>query len=571
MVQRGVKASPYEQSPFPEPSYTFKHALTQEVAYSSLLVHRRKELHHLIGTAIEEEYADRLPEQYEVLAYHFSRAEERAKAVEYLFKAADKAAQVFANREALALYQQVLGLLTDDEVRQQAQALKQLATVTNYLGEADASLRYAESGVELYEKLDDKRNAVALHLHITTLYTQQWDGAREDMGLKHLEAAAALVEDGPDSVEKALVYQRTGHLYLHRTQPTTTLEWAQRAVDMLARLGVPMGTSLGTALTYTGRIDEGIAYSEKNWEPVRKAAIPVVMAVMGHELSLTLALARDVPRATLWGERVLPEVVKASPTFEAMLRRPLLFAYTLGGEVSAAEDTCQAIERIEARTLLGCIYEDAAAIGFYYLRRGEWDKAGGYLERAIARYRDRNNHAALCACTLVHGMLNLERGDLQGAEELLVRSLEMSEAGGNVLVALWALPALSELYLRTDRLARATEQLERGFALLEPGQRWYGAPVPLLVARGELAGGCRQWEQAERSFEEAIAISRQYRLPWDEARALYQSGLMRLARGHHGDQERASRQLADARDIFQRTGARKDMEKALAGKEVAKP
>src|SRR5262249_19510816 len=157
----------------------------------------------------------------------------------------------------------------------------------------------------------------------------------------------------------------------------------------------------GTALTYTGRIDEGIAYSEKNWEPVRKAAIPVVMAVMGHKLSLTLALARDVPRATVCGERGLTEGAKASPTIEALLSRPLLLAYTLAGEISKAEETCQAIEQIEARTLLGCIYEDAAAIGFYYFRRGEWDKSSAYLERAISRYRDRNNRAALSACLLV--------------------------------------------------------------------------------------------------------------------------------------------------------------------------
>ena len=52
----------------------FKHALTQDVAYDSLLVQRRRELHALVGRAIEELYADRLPEHYEMLAHHFSRA-----------------------------------------------------------------------------------------------------------------------------------------------------------------------------------------------------------------------------------------------------------------------------------------------------------------------------------------------------------------------------------------------------------------------------------------------------------------------------------------------------------------
>jgi len=50
----------------------FKHALTHDVAYHSLLVQRRKELHRLIGLALEELYAERLGEHYEILAHHFT-------------------------------------------------------------------------------------------------------------------------------------------------------------------------------------------------------------------------------------------------------------------------------------------------------------------------------------------------------------------------------------------------------------------------------------------------------------------------------------------------------------------
>jgi class 3 adenylate cyclase/tetratricopeptide (TPR) repeat protein len=96
----------YERSLFPELAYMFKHALIQDVTYNSLLVRRRQELHHLIGLAIEELYADRLPEQYEMLAYHFTKAEVWDKALDYLLKAAEKAAKAFATREALALYNQ---------------------------------------------------------------------------------------------------------------------------------------------------------------------------------------------------------------------------------------------------------------------------------------------------------------------------------------------------------------------------------------------------------------------------------------------------------------------------------
>jgi predicted ATPase len=109
-VLRDLKAIEliYEKSLFPELAYMFKHALTHEVAYGSLLVQRRKELHYLIALGIEEMYADRLTEQYEVLGYHFSKGEQWTKALEYLLKAAEKAAKGFATREAITLYDQAL-------------------------------------------------------------------------------------------------------------------------------------------------------------------------------------------------------------------------------------------------------------------------------------------------------------------------------------------------------------------------------------------------------------------------------------------------------------------------------
>ena len=559
----------YQESFSPEIAYSFRHALTQEVAYGSLLVQTRKELHRHIGGVIEEIYADRLAEQYEMLAHHFSRGAEAAKAREYFLKAGDKAAQAFANREARALYEQALALF-DHEGPERCHLLRKLATITQYLGDADASLAYAEDAAPLFEKLGDKRNAVAMHLHIQVLYGWQWDGAHEAKGLKHLEAAAALVEDDPDSVEKGLVYQRTGHMYLHRSEPTTTRAWAQRAVDMFNRLGTTMGTSLGTALAYTGHLDAGIAYSEKNWEPVRKGAVPVAMAVMGHELSLVLALARDVPRAIQWGERVLPEVVKASHVFEAMMRRPLVWIYALSGERAKGDPMCEAVEQIESKTLLGCVYEDGAALGLYYLRRGEWDKARAYLESALSRYEDRSNLSAVSACLVFLGTLHAEAGDVSKAEALLQRSLEISQRGGNVLVELWALPALAEMYVKTGQIAQASQHVNRGLGLLDPERNWYGLPAPLWLTQGMLASAEGRWSDAIRAFDEAIMLNRQYRLPYDEAKVLREYASMHLARAGEDDAEHARDKLKASSKLFETAGAEREVSALRARKEVGK-
>jgi class 3 adenylate cyclase/tetratricopeptide (TPR) repeat protein len=101
----------YEQRLSPELAYIFKHALTHDVAYGSLLMQRRKELHRTIALAIEELYADRLSEQYEVLAHHFTCAENWQQALDYLLKSAQKALHSFANHEAIVLYDQALEVI----------------------------------------------------------------------------------------------------------------------------------------------------------------------------------------------------------------------------------------------------------------------------------------------------------------------------------------------------------------------------------------------------------------------------------------------------------------------------
>ena len=93
-----------EKRLFPELEYIFKHALTQEVAYNSLLSTRRARLHRAIGLAMEELYDERLAERYEELAHHFTLGEDWEKAFDYLTKSGDKSRQTFAHHEAAAFY-----------------------------------------------------------------------------------------------------------------------------------------------------------------------------------------------------------------------------------------------------------------------------------------------------------------------------------------------------------------------------------------------------------------------------------------------------------------------------------
>jgi class 3 adenylate cyclase/tetratricopeptide (TPR) repeat protein len=142
----------YETSLFPDLEYTFKHALTHEVAYGSLLQARRCALHARIVAAIETMAADRLTEQVEVLAHHALRGQVWEQAAAYLHQAGTKTAQRAAHQEAVTYFEHALEVLArlpaTPATREQAIDLHLAVTaslvVIAEVGRVAAHLREAE-------------------------------------------------------------------------------------------------------------------------------------------------------------------------------------------------------------------------------------------------------------------------------------------------------------------------------------------------------------------------------------------------------------------------------------------
>ena len=164
----------YETRLFPEHAYTFKHALTHEVAYGSLLLERRRVLHAYIVEALEALTGDRATEQVEWLAHHALRGEVWDKALAYCRQAGDKAQARSAYREAVGYYEQALSVLPrlpeQYHTREQAIDLR-LALRTALLPSGDwdrslAALREAESlatGLGDSRRLGQVSRLLAIH------------------------------------------------------------------------------------------------------------------------------------------------------------------------------------------------------------------------------------------------------------------------------------------------------------------------------------------------------------------------------------------------------------------------
>ena len=153
----------YETSLFPEPAYTFKHALTHEVASGSLLHERRRVLHARIVEALEALAGDRRDDQVERLAQHALRGEVWDKALAYGRQAGDKARTRSAYREAVVCYEQALAALAHlpESCAATAQAIDLslgLHSALNALGEApERMLEHLHRAATLAETLGDQR------------------------------------------------------------------------------------------------------------------------------------------------------------------------------------------------------------------------------------------------------------------------------------------------------------------------------------------------------------------------------------------------------------------------------
>jgi class 3 adenylate cyclase/tetratricopeptide (TPR) repeat protein len=166
----------HERRLYPELAYMFKHALTQDVAYASLLVQRRKELHGLIGLAIEELYSDRLPEHYGVLAHHFSLAEDWKRALHYLVNAAKKAVAAFGLRQALDLYAEALEAAERQGDRVPAAVIMDIhrarADLLFGIGDFERSRAEAEMLLNLARRIHDRAGEAAALVQVASAL--QW-------------------------------------------------------------------------------------------------------------------------------------------------------------------------------------------------------------------------------------------------------------------------------------------------------------------------------------------------------------------------------------------------------------
>jgi len=177
----------------PEAEYMFKHIITQEVTYETLLHKKRKELHGLVGQAIEELYQDRIEDQVNLLYRHFSQAENWQKAVEYGRRAANRAYRLGQFQEAVTMFdgaQACLLKLPENRIQQENRVdlLLEMVWPLLFLGQLDRALKICKEAESVARFIGDPVRMGKIDFSVGSCYffKNQYDQA-EQYNLKILQ------------------------------------------------------------------------------------------------------------------------------------------------------------------------------------------------------------------------------------------------------------------------------------------------------------------------------------------------------------------------------------------------
>ena len=495
----------YERKLFPELEYIFKHALTQEVAYNSLLLQRRKEIHEKIGKAIEGLYPDRLDEFYEMLAYHATAAGQKERALRYLIRASERAHRTAAHREeatlliraftiaeesgnkdllpdlrarcgrayaAIGLWEkakvaleEALRLLPSHAIEQQAEVMADLAIACFWLMDTPSLRNYSNKTLSIAKKVN-----------------------RHD-----LESAAISGLAGADGLEGQL---------------STSMQQYKIAIDQSKRHGtaVPAHTlewyPLG--LYWVGKFEEAIEWSHEAVRKCREFGDSFVLMRALSNLAISLA-ARGRYKEAL-------QTFEQSQQFgkEYDLGRPLARSIAmLGGVHLELYDyaTAQSITE-EARDLAASFNFPPPIISanidllFNFARSGKVEKTEALVSKVKEAVEKTSNwHGWLWKMRFAQAQaeISLARRDGEKAIQFAEKSLHQSRESGRIKYQAAALETRGKaLVLMGEKKNEGIENLRAAIQLVRRGQD------PLMFLRAGHALLCV--ERDEKLIAEVAAV-----------------------------------------------------------------
>jgi class 3 adenylate cyclase/tetratricopeptide (TPR) repeat protein len=485
----------YETGLFPEIEYTFKHALTHEVAYQGLLHDRQRALHARIVEAIERLAPERVTEQTELLAHHALRGEVWEKAVAYLRQAGLRTMARAANRAAVDHLERALGALQHlSETRERTELTIDIRfDLRNALLPLDRPRmgEHLREAAVLARSLGDQRRLarIASFMVIQCLYSGEYEEAAR-FGQEALGIARTLGDRAIEVVATANLGNL--HAACGEFSETVTLLAPNVALEgdlRYERFGAyniqsaQSGARVADVLSQIGRFDEAIAHADAAIQIAEAADHSLTLCTGLLELGLAHLRRGSLPRAT----RVLERGLDICRTYQFSVRTPFFgsslgAAYALAGRADEAlplvADAVGAFRSRPDHTRPALILLNAGAI---YLVAGRLDEAASHASETLALARRLGARGSEAHALCLAGDVALISGT-EDAEGYYCDALALAgELGMRPLIAHCYL-GLGKLYRRTGPREQAREHLTTATTLYrEMDMRFYLEQAELAV------------------------------------------------------------------------------------------
>jgi eukaryotic-like serine/threonine-protein kinase len=268
--------------PTAEPrNWRFAHALIREAIYQEIASNERRRVHAQIAASIENRYGSDLKPHLAALAHHFHEAEIPEKAIDYLDRAGDAAAAVYAFDGAISQWGKAVELFGErgGDINRNADLLAKLGFIL-YQSDTNKGIGHIEEALTLYERAGDDQSAIRWHAQLGVSLGSA--GAQKDVrrALAHLRRAESLLSKGPETGTLAYVYCGFGMAARCELRVREAIEYMRRGFEVAERTGdadngCTCSGMLSLCLTEAGKLTEAQAMAVKSRERIPALTDPL--------------------------------------------------------------------------------------------------------------------------------------------------------------------------------------------------------------------------------------------------------------------------------------------------------
>lgn len=567
----------YERGVYPNVDYLFKHALTQEVAYNTLLLQKRKELHERAGNAIEEMYPNRLEEFYGVLAHHFSKTANREKAVHYLTLVGKRAKAVLSIEEALSNFHEALRLLdqmkkTDTSQGKRVDILFEIENIYDNTGRRDDQKKILGEIITLSEAINDKNRLSDGYIKQGELLSVigEYDKAKEICqsaltikraigdkigegkalrGMGFINWRSADYKDALEYHKQALGVHREagsreaegfelislGEIYRKLGQYEDALSNLHQAFELHREEKIITGQNvsafnIGNVYGEIGNHEKCAEYYKECWRIIKESGFTSLHAY--SHLIVPISLANVYSRMGNYDESLqyYAEALDISRGLGDKAEEANILSYiaatkTILGEydesVKRYRHALKIYRELRDRKAEGAVLNHMGNIYRQYLN--DYREALFYYEEGLEVARDNGDDDGARSILNNLGVVNWNLGLNEEALDCYLKALEICKKTGNKIGQGVTLSGMAIVYLSLNNYEEALKCNEEALGILKPtgDQKVEGY---ILNSIGNVYSEMGDYQKAWRYYQESLRIRRELQDKRGEAWAHHNLG-----------------------------------------------